>query len=77
MIASPDLTEEDRQIEIGGYDVAYTQYEQQLIGKVGETATRGCRSGTAVKGLKAVATARKKRGDKGTRNTLDAIALKL
>jgi hypothetical protein len=77
VVASPDLTEEDRLIAIGGYDVAYTQYEQALLGKSRSLATRGFRSGTPVAGLKALAATRKALGDKGTANILDAIALSL
>jgi hypothetical protein len=77
VIASPDLTEEDRLIAIGGYDVAYAQYELPLLGKVGGLATRGFRSGTPVTGLKAMAAARREQGDKATGNALDAIALNL
>jgi len=77
VIASPDLTEEDRLIAIGGYDVAYAQYEQPLLGKAGGPVTRGFRSGTPVTGLKAMAAARREQGDKVTGNMLDAIALNL
>jgi hypothetical protein len=77
VIASPDLTEEDRLIAIGGYDVAYAQYEQPLLGRAGGLATRGFRSGTPVTGLKAMAAARREQGDNATGNALDAIALNL
>jgi hypothetical protein len=39
VMASPDLTEEDRLIAIGVYDVAYALYEQPLLAKVGSLAT--------------------------------------
>jgi hypothetical protein len=79
VVASPDLTEEDRLIAIGGYDVAYAQYEQTLLVRAGGGApvTRGFRSGTPVTGLRAEATARKQRGDHATATALNAIALRL
>ncbi len=79
VIASPDLTEEDRLIAVGGYDIAYAQYEQPLLAKAGgaSPATRGFRSGTPVTGLKAVAAARKQQGDHATATALDAIVLRL
>jgi len=78
VIASPDLTEEDRLIAVSGYDVAYTQYTRLLLEKAGGAGpgTRGFRSGTPVTGLKAIAAARKKQGDHATGAALDAIALR-
>jgi len=77
VIASPDLTEEDRLIAVSGYDVAYTQYTRLLLDKTGaaDPATRGFRSATPVTGLKALALARKTQGDHATGNALEAIAL--
>jgi hypothetical protein len=79
VIASPDLSEEDRLIAIGGYDVAYAQYEQSLMAKAGGAgpATRGFRSGTPATGLKAVAAARGQQGDHATATALNKIALYL
>jgi hypothetical protein len=79
VISSPDLTEEDRLVAVGGYDVAYTHYEQVLVPKTeaAAPATRGSRSGTPVVGLKSEAAARKRDGDQPTATALDAIALRL
>jgi hypothetical protein len=79
VIVSPDLTEEDRLIAIGGYDVAYARYEKSLLAKAGENGrvTRGFRGETPVTGLKTVAAARKQRGDHGTATALNAIAVRL
>jgi hypothetical protein len=79
VVASPDLTEEDRLIAIAGYDVAYEQYERPLLAKPGGAGpiTRGFRSGTPVAGLKSVATARKELGDNATATALNEIALRL
>jgi hypothetical protein len=79
VISSPDLTEEDRLVAVGGYDVAYTHYEQVLVPKTEAAAAtrRGFRSGTPVIGLKSEAAARKRDGDQPTATALDAIALRL
>jgi hypothetical protein len=76
VIASPDLTEEDRLVAIGGYDVAYAMYAQPLLAKAGGTSP-ATRSGTPVTGLKAASAARKQQGDHATATALDAIALRL
>jgi hypothetical protein len=79
VVSSPDLTEEDRLVAVGGYDVAYAQYEQALMPKTnGESAaTRGYHSGTPVIGLKNEAKVRKQQGDLATATALDAIAVRL
>ncbi len=79
VVSSPDLTEEDRLVAVGGYDVAYAQYEQALVPKTNRdgAATRGFRSGTPVIGLKNEATVRKYQGDQPTATALNAIALRL
>jgi hypothetical protein len=78
VIASPDLTEQDRLIAIGGYDVAYTKFAQPLLAKAGGAGlvTRGLRSGTPVTGLKAEAKGREK-SDPATAAALNAIVLDL
>jgi hypothetical protein len=78
VISSPDLTEEDRLVAVGGYDLAYAQYEQVLVPKTDTApATRGSRTGTPVTGLKSEAAVRKQQGDQATAAALDAIALRL
>jgi hypothetical protein len=79
VVSSPDLTEEDRLVAVGGYDVAYTQYEAVLMPKPDRdaAASRGSRSGTPVTGLKNEANARKQQGDQATATALDEIALRL
>ena len=78
VISSPDLTEEDRLIAIGGYDVAYTKFAQPLLAKAGTggLGMRGFRSGTPITGLRAVATDRAT-SDRATAAALDAIVLNL
>jgi hypothetical protein len=78
VVASPDLTEEDRLIAVGGYDVAYAKYAQPLLAKAGglDIRTRGLRSGTPVTALRAEANARAK-SDAATAAALNAIVLDL
>jgi hypothetical protein len=79
VVTSPDLSEEDRLIAIGGYDLAYAQYERPLLAKPGNGtgATRGMRSGTAVTGLRTLAESRETQGDTKVAAALNGIALRL
>jgi hypothetical protein len=74
VISSPDLTENDRLLAIGGYDVAYTKFAGSLLAKPGNAAqaTRGFRSATPLTGLKTEA-AKRQRRDPATAAALDAI----
>ena len=68
VIASPDLTEDDRLIAIAGYDAAFAKYGVAL-GQTSAAAptTRGFRSGTPSTGLRAVADRRERAGRQGRR----------
>jgi hypothetical protein len=77
VISSPDLTENDRLLAIGGYDVAYTKFAAPLLAKPGGAQiTRGFRSATPLTELKAEALKRQKH-DPATAAALDAIVLDL
>jgi hypothetical protein len=77
VVSSPDLTEEDRLVAVGGYDVAYAQYRQTLAPNPDKATTRGSLGTTSSAGLKNEAAARKRDGDKPTATALDAIAVHL
>ena len=76
VVASPDLSEEDRLVAIGAYDIAYRAYEQPLMAGPGG-ATRGARSDTPETGLRFIAAERDAAGDPATAKALTAIALEL
>jgi hypothetical protein len=77
VIVSPDLTEEDRLTAIGGYDVAFAQYQDALRAKAGVDRGPVFRSGIPVAGLRAEVANRKQRGDAVTADALQTIALQL
>ena len=76
VVASPDLSEEDRLVAIGAYDIAYSSYAQPLMATP-SGATRGARSGTPETGLRFIAAERNAAGDPATAKALTAIALEL
>ena len=77
VIASPDLTEDDRLIAIAGYDAAFAKYGVAL-GQTSAAAptTREFRSGTPSTGLRAVGESyrRERQGDKAGAAAIKAIA---
>lgn len=78
VIVSPDVTEEDRLTAIGGYDLAFAQYQDILRAKAARAAPGPVfRSALPVAGLKAEVASRKQRGDTATADILQNIAVQL
>lgn len=80
VLASPDLTEDDRLIAIAGYDVAYARYEQQFQARTEVAkgpAMRAPRVRTQATGLRELAAASAKNNDPATAKALENIAFQL
>jgi hypothetical protein len=78
VIVSPDLTEEDRLTAIGGYDLAFAQYQDILNARTASADRAAAfRSAVPVAGLKAEVASRKQRGDTVTADLLQTIAVQL
>jgi hypothetical protein len=76
VVLSPDLTEGDRLVAIGGYDIAFAQFQRALspAADARVAVSRAGSSGSPVAAWKTEASVRKQRGEVVTASALNTIA---
>jgi hypothetical protein len=77
VVASPELTEDDRLIAIAAYDTSYEKLRRALVPATAGAAARSARGATPAASLRGAAEQRQKAGQKATGEVLSRMATRL
>jgi hypothetical protein len=77
VVASPELTEDDRLIAIAAYDTSYEKLRRALVPATAGAAARSARGGTPAASLRGAAEQRQKAGQKAAGEVLSRMATRL